>query len=63
MTIKAINPATGEQFASYDEMTDDGIRDAIGEAHNAFLAWRRIDFLSRAGLRRCCGITPANTLN
>jgi acyl-CoA reductase-like NAD-dependent aldehyde dehydrogenase len=41
MTIKAINPATGEQFASYEEMTDAG--DAIGKAHEAFLAWRRID--------------------
>jgi acyl-CoA reductase-like NAD-dependent aldehyde dehydrogenase len=32
MTIKAINPATGEQFASYGEMTDAGVQDAIGKA-------------------------------
>jgi succinate-semialdehyde dehydrogenase/glutarate-semialdehyde dehydrogenase len=50
MTIKAIDPATGEQFASYEEMTDDGVRDAIGKAHDAFLAWRRMDFSSRASL-------------
>jgi succinate-semialdehyde dehydrogenase/glutarate-semialdehyde dehydrogenase len=50
MTIKAINPATGEQFASYEEMTDDGARDAIGKAHDAFLAWRRMGFSSRASL-------------
>jgi succinate-semialdehyde dehydrogenase/glutarate-semialdehyde dehydrogenase len=50
MTIKAINPATGEAFASYQEMTDDGLRDAIGRAHDAFLAWRRTDFASRARL-------------
>jgi succinate-semialdehyde dehydrogenase/glutarate-semialdehyde dehydrogenase len=50
MTIKAINPATGETFASYEEMTDDGVRDAVGRAHQAFLAWRRIDFSSRASL-------------
>jgi hypothetical protein len=37
MTIKAINPATGETFASYQEMTDDGVRDAISKAHSAFL--------------------------
>jgi succinate-semialdehyde dehydrogenase/glutarate-semialdehyde dehydrogenase len=37
MTIKAINPATGEQFASYEEMTDEAVRDAIGNAHGAFL--------------------------
>jgi acyl-CoA reductase-like NAD-dependent aldehyde dehydrogenase len=52
MTIKAINPATGEQFASYEEMTDAGVQDAIGKAHEAFLAWRRIDFSSRASLMR-----------
>jgi succinate-semialdehyde dehydrogenase/glutarate-semialdehyde dehydrogenase len=50
MAIKAINPATGEQFASYLEMSDDGVRDAIGKAHDAFLAWRRTDFSSRASL-------------
>ena len=52
MTIKAINPATGEAFASYQEMTDDGLRDAISKAHNAFLDWRRTGFSSRAGLMR-----------
>ena len=50
MTIQAINPATGETFASYQEMTDDGLRDAVGKAHNAFLDWRRTGFSSRAGL-------------
>ncbi|MDB5635705.1 MAG: Aldehyde Dehydrogenase [Bradyrhizobium sp.] len=50
MTIKAINPAPGETFASYEEMSDDGVRDAVGKAHQAFLAWRRIDFSSRASL-------------
>jgi succinate-semialdehyde dehydrogenase / glutarate-semialdehyde dehydrogenase len=50
--IKAINPATGEQFASYEEMTDDGVRDAIGKAHDAFLAWRPAGFSSRASLMR-----------
>jgi succinate-semialdehyde dehydrogenase/glutarate-semialdehyde dehydrogenase len=50
MTIKAINPATGEQFAEYEEMTDDGIRDAVTRANDAFLAWRGIKFSSRASL-------------
>src|ERR1700686_449953 len=52
MTNKAINPATGETFASYQEMTDDGLRDAISKAHNEFLDWRRTGFSSRAGLMR-----------
>jgi succinate-semialdehyde dehydrogenase / glutarate-semialdehyde dehydrogenase len=50
MTIKAINPATGEQFAEYEEMTDDGIREAVSRANDAFLAWRGIKFSSRASL-------------
>jgi succinate-semialdehyde dehydrogenase/glutarate-semialdehyde dehydrogenase len=50
MTIKAINPATGEQVASYEEMTDADVRGAIGRTHDAFLAWRRTDFSNRAGL-------------
>ena len=50
MTINAINPATGETFASYQEMTDDGVRDAVSKAHDAFLDWRRTGFSSRAGL-------------
>ncbi|HSY04988.1 MAG TPA: NAD-dependent succinate-semialdehyde dehydrogenase [Steroidobacteraceae bacterium] len=52
MTIKAINPATGEQFASYEEMTDEAVRDAIGKSHAAFLAWRRMSFSNRARLMR-----------
>ena len=36
MTIKAINPATGETFASYQEMTDDGLRDAISKGIMSF---------------------------
>ena len=50
MTIKAINPATGETFANYQEMTEDGVRDTISKAHHAFLEWRRTGFSSRAGL-------------
>jgi hypothetical protein len=36
MTIKAINPVTGETFASYPEMTDDGVRDAISKGITRF---------------------------
>jgi len=52
MTIKAINPATGEQLASYEEMPDEALRDAISRSHAAFLAWRRMSFSSRARLMR-----------
>jgi acyl-CoA reductase-like NAD-dependent aldehyde dehydrogenase len=52
MTIKAINPATGEQFASHEEMTDDAVREAVDKAHDAFLNWRRAPFPRRAPLMR-----------
>lgn len=50
MTIKTINPVTGEQFASYEETRNAGVQGAIGKAHEAFLAWRRTDFSSLASL-------------
>jgi succinate-semialdehyde dehydrogenase/glutarate-semialdehyde dehydrogenase len=52
MTINAINPATGEQFASYEEMTDDAVRKAVDKAHDAFLNWRRAPLFRRAPLMR-----------
>jgi succinate-semialdehyde dehydrogenase/glutarate-semialdehyde dehydrogenase len=48
--VKAINPATSDQFASYEEMTGDVVGDAIGKTHNAFLTWRRTSFSGRASL-------------
>src|SRR6202051_2528118 len=51
-TVKTINPATGETFTNYQEMTDADARDAVGKTHNAFLDWRRTGFSSRAGLMR-----------
>jgi succinate-semialdehyde dehydrogenase / glutarate-semialdehyde dehydrogenase len=52
MTIRSINPATGQQLADYEEMTAGSVREAVGKAHRAFLAWRRTGFSSRAGLMR-----------
>ena len=52
MTIRSINPATGQQLADYEEMTAGSVREAVGKAHSAFLAWRRTGFSSRAGLMR-----------
>src|SRR6202045_9036 len=51
-TIKTINPATGETFTNYHEMTDADARDAVGRTHDAYLAWRRTNFGSRAALMR-----------
>src|ERR1700726_849189 len=51
-TIKTINPATGETFTNYQEMTDADARDVVGRTHDAYLAWRRTSFGSRAAVMR-----------
>src|SRR6202051_631923 len=51
-TVKTINPATGETFTNYQEMTDADARDVVGRTHDAYLAWRRTNFGSRAALMR-----------
>jgi succinate-semialdehyde dehydrogenase / glutarate-semialdehyde dehydrogenase len=52
MAFQAINPATGEALASYEEMTPQQVHGIIGEVHGAFLAWRRTSFAERAILMR-----------
>jgi len=48
MTIKAINPATGETIKEYEEMPAEDVKGAIEESHQAFLTWRRMSFAERA---------------
>lgn len=50
--IEVINPATGEQVKTYDEMTPDEVKTAIENSHNAFLDWRKTSFSHRAGLMK-----------
>jgi succinate-semialdehyde dehydrogenase/glutarate-semialdehyde dehydrogenase len=52
MALQAVNPATGERLAAYEEMTFEGVRRIIDEAHKAYLNWRRTSFRSRAALMR-----------
>lgn len=52
MTIQAINPATGETLAAYEEMTPERVRGILDKAHAAFLAWRATRFPERARLMR-----------
>lgn len=47
MALKAINPATGETLATYDEMTPQDVQGIIAEVHKAFLAWRATGFRER----------------
>ncbi len=48
MTIKAINPATGEVFESYEEAAPDAVKKIIGEVNAAFVQWRRTPIAERA---------------
>jgi succinate-semialdehyde dehydrogenase/glutarate-semialdehyde dehydrogenase len=48
MTLKAINPTTGELIAEYEEMSTEATAAAVDAAHGAFLDWRRLSFAERA---------------
>ncbi len=61
MTIRAINPATGEVIATYDEMTPAAVGGIIEEVHRAFLGWRHVSFPERAEpMRRAAAILREN---
>jgi len=50
MSLEAINPATEEAIATYDEMSTEQLEIAVGQVHEAFLDWRQSDFAERATL-------------
>ncbi len=52
MTIKAVNPTTGETIKEYEEMTPEEVKDAIEKSHQAFLGWRRTSFAERGKLMK-----------
>ncbi|MBL7119096.1 MAG: NAD-dependent succinate-semialdehyde dehydrogenase [Dehalococcoidia bacterium] len=52
MTIKAVNPTTGETIKEYEEMPPGEVKDAIEKSHQAFLGWRRTSFAERARLMK-----------
>ncbi len=55
MTLRAINPANGEVFATYDEMTPAAVAGIIAAVHEEFLGWRRTSFAERAAPMRRAG--------
>ena len=48
MALRAINPATGETLADYEETSPEAVRRILEDAHAAFLAWRGASFSERA---------------
>ncbi len=52
MSIRSINPATGEKIKDYTEMTPHEVKGIIEKAHTAFLDWRQTSFTHRAKLMK-----------
>lgn len=47
MAYATINPYTGETIKTFADATDAEVRDAIANAHNAFLSWKDASFADR----------------
>ncbi|HEY3461480.1 MAG TPA: aldehyde dehydrogenase family protein, partial [Casimicrobiaceae bacterium] len=61
MTLEAINPATGETIATYDEATPQQVDAIVASAHDAWQDWRRRPFAERAApMRRAAEILRRN---
>lgn len=52
MAMRAVNPTTGETLKTYEEMGAAEVRNAVAQAHAAFLDWRRTSFAERARLMK-----------
>ncbi|MGB6853753.1 MAG: aldehyde dehydrogenase family protein, partial [Thermoanaerobaculia bacterium] len=50
MTLVSINPTTGEEIASYTEMTSDEVEEVVGATHESFQSWRETPFAERSRL-------------
>lgn len=50
MTIQSINPYNDELIQSFDELTDDQIKDKLDKAQKAYESWKKISFEERASL-------------
>ncbi len=49
-TTTTINPTTGEQLATYDNVTDDELTRIVDSAHEAFDAWRKRPIAERSSI-------------
>ncbi len=50
--IKSINPATGSEIKSYQEMSITEIDEIIAKSNQAFLKWRKTEFAQRAEMMK-----------
>ena len=58
MTMKSVNPATGETIRDYPQMENSEARRAVSAAHKAHLKWRKVKHAKRAVLMKA----PARVL-
>lgn len=52
MTLTAVNPATGEAFGGYEQMTIEEAGGILDQVHKAFLMWKETRFSERARLMK-----------
>ncbi len=55
MSLRSVNPANGEEIASYDEMSKDEVKDILRSVDSAFNEWRRTSFSFRGDLLQKAG--------
>ncbi len=55
MSLRSVNPANGEEIASYDEMSKNEVKDILRSVDSAFNEWRRTSFSFRGDLLRKAG--------
>jgi succinate-semialdehyde dehydrogenase/glutarate-semialdehyde dehydrogenase len=53
--MTSVNPATGEAFGRFEELSDAELESRLARAAEAFRAWRRRPFAERAALMRRAG--------
>jgi acyl-CoA reductase-like NAD-dependent aldehyde dehydrogenase len=59
--LRSIDPATGRELASFPELDETGIQDAIARAFNVRHAWRDLGLPMRAGIvRSVAGVLRAD---
>lgn len=57
MAIKTVNPTTGKLIQSYPEMSESEVNQIIDLSHQAFLAWRELNFHTRAtGMKKIADV-------
>ena len=48
MTLKSVNPATGNTLQTFVEMTEDEVNAIVESVHGSFNGWRKTSFSFRA---------------